>query len=112
MVRRIYIVWARPLFHEALRALLNHPTIQIVGASSEHAATESHIRSLQPDTIILEETADAPITNIDISRLLESSASALRVIRLSLEDNLLWIYHREQRIVQRTEDLVQLIQDE
>ena len=110
VVRRIFIVWARPLFHESVRALLNHPSIQIVGDSSEHAATESHIRSLQPDTIILEETEEAPITNLDISRLLDTGAPALRVVRMSLEDNVLWIYHREQRIVQQAGDLLQFLQ--
>jgi DNA-binding NarL/FixJ family response regulator len=111
-VRRVFIVWARPLFYEALRALLESPDIQIVGAGSEHDATESHIHSFQPDTIILEETEDTPITNTDISRLLETSATSLRVVRLSLEDNLLWMYHREQRTLQQPEDLLQLIREE
>lgn len=112
MVRRIFIVWARPIFHEALSAILQHPDIQIVGASSSHAESEEAIRQLQPDTIILEETEEAPITSMDMSRLLETTASARRVIRVSMEDNILWMVRRNERIMHQADELLNLIQEE
>lgn len=106
--RRVFVVWSNPLFHESLRLLLNRPEVEWVGATSDHAAAHDQIVSLCPDTILIEEEegSNAPAAALEI---LEASSADMRVIRLSLADNELRIYHREQRTVGQTEDLLHLI---
>ncbi len=108
--RRVFVIWSNPLFHESLRLLLNHPEVEWVGATSDHAAAHDQIVSLCPDTILIEEEegGNAPAETLEI---LEASSADMRVIRLSLVDNELKVYHREQRTVGRAEDLLRLIQN-
>ena len=113
MIRRVFIIWTHPLFHETVCLLLGHPQIEIVGTNSEYAAARGEMETLRPDTIIIEETGEkeAP-TDTKVSwEILEHSSWNPRVIRLSLDDNELWVYHHERRTMKKSEDLLRLIQD-
>ena len=109
--RRVFVIWTHPLFHESVRLLLNRSQIEWAGATSDHETAQRHIASLQPDTILIEELEGSPAGE-EAFRLLESISADIRIIRLSLENNELIIYHREQRTVGQAEDLLKLIQGE
>ncbi|MBI4772485.1 MAG: hypothetical protein HY784_19150 [Chloroflexi bacterium] len=108
--RRVFAIWTNPLFHEAVRLLLNQPGIEWVGATSECTAAHEQIASLQPDTILLEEKEGSG-ASAEAIEILETSSANVRVIRLSLADNQLSVYHREQRTVGQAEDLLHLIRE-
>ena len=108
---RVYVIWTYPLFHESLRLLLNHPGIEWVGATSDHEAALSHVANLRPDIILMEEVEGSDIS-AETVKLLECSSMDVRIIRLSLANNELTIYHREQRNMGQAEDLLKLIQGE
>jgi DNA-binding NarL/FixJ family response regulator len=107
-IRRVYLVWISPLFHESVRLLLNHPQIELVGSGSEFERAQGEIRSLQPDMIIVEE-GDDKLAPAELLRILEASPGEKHVARLSLQDNELTVYHRHQRTVAQVEDLLNLI---
>jgi len=106
--RRVFVIWTHPLFYESVRLLLQHPDVEWTGATSDRVAAQAQIVSLRPDTILIEEEegSNAPAETLEI---LEASSADMRVIRLSLADNELRVYHREQRTVGQTEDLLHLI---
>ena len=106
-VRRVFIFWTHPLFHEAVRMLLKHPEIVWVGASSQYTVDKDQIASSSPDTILVEEIEDT--VPADIMKFLETSHDSLRVIGLSLENNQMHTYHRVERTVGKAEDLLQWI---
>ncbi len=107
-VRRVFVIWTYPLFHELVRLLLSHPDVEWEGATSDHAAVHAQIASLRPDTILIEEEEEGGVS-AEVLDILEASASDVRVMRLSLADNELSVYHREQRKLVRAEDLLSLV---
>ena len=112
MTRRVFIVWAHPLFYDTLRLLLDHPQVEVVGAGSAYAEALKEIERLQPDTVILEETEEnKPGAICEALRLLEANSWCSRVVRISMDDNDLYVYQREQRTIQEKGDLLQIIGD-
>jgi DNA-binding NarL/FixJ family response regulator len=111
--RRVFVIWAHPLFHESVRLLLNHPEIEWVGATSDYKTALGDITNLQPDTILIEETEPAAISRVPlrVMEILEACSWNSRVVELNLKDNELSIYHREKRTVGQAEDLLHLIQN-
>jgi hypothetical protein len=109
--RQVFILWLNPLFHETVRLLLDFPEINIIGDSSDYNAARETLGRLQPDTVIFEEDEDNAGICAEIFQILEASTWNLRVIRLSLLDNELKVYHREQSTVSTSEDLRRLVQE-
>lgn len=107
--RRVFVVWTHPLFYEAVRLLLDDPSIDLVGAISDYAAAHKHIMKLQPDTIIVEEKEGD--LSAEILAILRDSPLDARIIGLNLSDNQLFVYHRLRQTVGRAEDLLRLILD-
>lgn len=106
--RRVFVVWTHPLFYEAVRLLLDDPSIDLVGAISDYAAAHKQIMKLQPDTIIVEEKEGD--LSAGVLAFLRDSPLDARIIGLSLVDNQLSIYHRERQTVGQAEDLLRLVQ--
>lgn len=107
VTRQVYVVWIHPLFYESVRLLLDDPSIQLVGASSDYAIAHKQIMKLQPDTIIVEEKEGE--LSAEVLTFLRDSSLVERIIGLNLSDNQLCVYHRERRMVGRAEDLLRLI---
>ena len=104
---RVFIVWAHPLFDEAVRRLLEQWGVDIVGSTSDQDTALKQIEDLNPEVVILED-ADDP------SEAEEKQAMAIinqspHVIRLNLNDNELRSYRRERRTVGKIEDLANLL---
>lgn len=108
MGSRVFIVWSHELFYELVHVLLEHPGVEEVGASSQRATLRAEITNLRPDNIIIE----GACMKAETFRILESCPWNPRVIRLSLQDNELIVYHREQRTVEQADDLLLLLQDD
>lgn len=105
--RSVYVIWRHPLFLESVRLLLEHPDIQFVGTNSDYSIAREELVSLQPNTIIIEEVLeDQSFQVIDI---LESCPWNVLVVLISIEDNQLNLYQREQRIVGQAGDLLKLV---
>ena len=109
-VRRVFVIWTHPLFHESVRLLLKHPEVEWLGSTSDYETARAEVLRLKPDTILVEEVGQ-PIPD-RIMKLLEGSSWNLRVVGLSLDNNNLIVYHQEQRSMVRTEDLLQLVLSE
>ncbi len=109
MSRRVFVIWVHPLFYETLRALLNHSSIEIAGASSSYQAARAEIETLRPDVVIIEEMDDESTSQPEIFRLLDESRWVVKIVRLNLQDNNLWVYQREQKTIGQVEDLLKLI---
>ena len=106
-MRRVFIVWTHPLFHEAVCLLLKHPEIKLVGANSDYKAAHEQILELQPDTIVVEEGDEG--VPIDVMKYLETYPWNLRVTFLNVTDNQLNMYQHEQRTRGQAGDLLHLI---
>ncbi len=107
---RVFVIWTHPLFHESVRLLLNHPGVEWVGATADHAAAREQIAKLRPDTILVEEgESGVPPEALEI---LEACSWKVRVVGLGMDDNQLIVYRREQRAVAHAEDLLHLIQSD
>ena len=111
MAQRVYIVWRYPLFHETVSLLLEHPEIAIVGSESDRKEAQREITELMPDIIILEEDEETDGGSIDaeILQFMETEWEP-RIARLSLQDNVLRLYQREQRTISNREDLLSILQ--
>lgn len=107
VTRRVFVIWTHQLFRESVRLLLNHPEVEWVGAASDHQTAQDEILKLRPDIILIEEMRDD--VPVEIMGILEASPWGVRVIGLSLDDNKLSMYHREQRTVRQADDLLRLI---
>lgn len=109
----VFIIWAHELFYESVHILLNHPDvkgIEEVGANNKSLATQKEIEKLRPHIILVEETDETSRT--EVLQMLEESDWNPRIICLSLNDNELMVYQREQRIIEQVEDLLKLLQDD
>ncbi len=106
-VPRVFIIWAHPLFDEAVRRLLQQWGVSVVGSTSAQQTALEQIEALKPEVVILEDADDPSETE-------EQQAMAIinqspHVIRLNLNDNELRSYRRERRTVGKIEDLANLL---
>lgn len=108
-VRRVFVVSKHPIFRQSVRLLLDHPDVEWVGASPDCTAARSEIIDLQPNTILVEETEGKIPT--DALEILEASTWEVRVVSVSLDDNSLSVFHREQKTVGQANDLLDLVLD-
>ena len=106
-VRRVFVIWTHPLFHESARLLLKHPDIIWVGAATDFAAAHESIIKLQPDTILFEKTRG--VKPVDVIEILEVDTWGVRIIGLSLDNNEMSLYHREHQTVVEAGDLLQFV---
>ena len=104
---RVFVIWNHPIFHDSMRALLNHPEVEWVGETSKLAEAEAEIQTLQPDIVLLEQVEGGPPP--EFLMIFEATPWGAKIIGLSMHDNRLCIYHREQQIVGQSDDLLRLI---
>lgn len=106
-MRRVFMIWTNPLFHESAVLLLKHPDIDIVGATTDFKTAREDIMRLQPDTILFEKThAGLPV---DVMGILETESWNVRIIELSLDTNEMNLYRREHQTVIQAGDLLQFV---
>lgn len=107
MSRRLFMIWSSPIFRDSIHLLLDHPDVEWLGTAPDFEFVQEEIHKLHPDTIVVEEVEGGlPAKMIE---LLETDNSILQLICVSLEDNRLRIFTRENRAVAEASDLLQLI---
>lgn len=106
-VRRVFVIWTNPLFHDAARLLLKHPDIIILGATADFTTAHEDIMRLQPDTILFEKTSVG--VPVDVMGILEADTWDMRIIGLSLDNNEMSLYHHEHQTIVEAGDLLQLV---
>jgi AmiR/NasT family two-component response regulator len=102
----VFVIWTNPLFHEAVRLILQHPGIRFVGSSSDTDEAKSLIAALNPEVVIIEETGDQD--SVETMPILQAGHV---VIRLGLADNELNIYRHQHQTAATADDLVHMIVD-
>lgn len=111
VTRHVFIVWSHPLFRDTMRLLLKHPSIEIVGMGSQQEDIMVEIEHHKPEIIIVEETDDDTVTRNEALQILQACPWEAKVIRLSLNDNELWLYHHERRSIDSANDLLSVVQN-
>lgn len=110
MAQQVFIVWENPLFFDSIRLLLTQMQIEIVGDNSVYTDALSAIEKTHPEVVIVEETthntAERPLK---IMQLLEDCSWCPYVVRMGLQNNEMWVYHRQQWTVNNKEDLLEII---
>jgi len=109
-VRRVFIIWKHPIFHESVCLLLKHPEVEMIGATTNYETVPTELLDLHPDTILVEEAEEMGLT--EMSHILQAITWGARILTFNLSDNKLSIFHREQKTVGHYEDLLHLILDE
>ena len=106
-VRRVFVIWKNPLFHESARLLLKHPDIFLVGATADIMTAHEEIMRLHPDTILFEKTGAGIPANV--MEIMEVEMWDMRIIGLSLDNNEMSLFHREHQTVVEAGDLLQFV---
>jgi DNA-binding NarL/FixJ family response regulator len=105
---RAFIVYRNRLFAEGVRSVLaKRRTVQIVGMARNVTTALKAVQSLQPDVIIMEESA--PGKKTDRLEALLDGAVAGRVVRVSLDHYHATVYHRQHVASANAADLVKAI---
>jgi hypothetical protein len=106
-VRRLFVIWTDPLFHESVRLLLKHPDIIWLGAAADFTTAHEEIMRLHPNTILFEKTRTG--LPADVMGMLESEIGDMRIIELSLDTNEMILYHRQHQTVVEAGDLLKFV---
>ncbi|MES0339270.1 MAG: hypothetical protein ABUK16_03910 [Anaerolineales bacterium] len=102
----VFVIWTNPLFLESIRALLNHPEIQLVGDSSDFSQAQKEITSLRPNVVIIEGNPDGNPIDSETLPILKSGP---RVIQMNMGDNEINIFQHQHRTLADAKDLLTMI---
>ena len=105
--QNVFIFWVSPMFYEFVSWLIRHPSINLIGSSSNYDSELTVIADKRPDIILIEDT-EVQLGEM-VKRYLDTIPSGLQIILLSFSDNKLNIYNHEERTMVQDEDLVNLI---
>lgn len=106
-VRRVFVIWTDPIFHDAVRMLLRHPDVIWVGATADFATAHDEIIRHHPNTILFEKTRAGFL--VDMMGILDVEREEMRIIELSLETNEVNLYHREHQTLSEAGDLLKFV---
>lgn len=110
MAQQVFIVWDNPLFFDSIRLLLEQLKVEVVGDSSVYTDALGAIEKIHPEVVIVEETTKNKTEGaLKIMQLLEDCAWCPYVVRMGLQDNEMWVYHRQRWTVNNKEDLLEII---
>ena len=105
-IKRVFVIWAHPLFLESVRLLLKQAQVELVGSTSDHDAARTQIEAQAPDVVIIEQTDGEKQASLETISILQAGP---RVVRLSMDNNEISLYSREHRTVMQADDLANLI---
>lgn len=107
---RVFLVCLNRLVCEAVNVLLRREGFALIGMETDPDTALDQIRALNPDIVLVEGDGANPETNwLSALMQLAYAQTNMRIIRLSLTDEELRIYHQEQRRLVNTQDLVEAI---
>lgn len=105
-MKRVFVLWKHPLFFEAVRLLLRHPQVELGGAAVDDLQAQEEIDRARPQILILERSAGDHLREEDLFGIL---GQEVRVIWLSLDDNILSEITRKNHTVADRGDLLSLV---
>ena len=106
---RVFILTSQSLFAQAVQSLISgQPGIHVVGAVTVGPDVFAQVEAAAPDVVIIEAgTADQGRL---VARVL-SSLPGVKVVALTLEDNLIHTYYQQMKQGRRVEDLIEAIRE-
>jgi len=108
-MRRVFILSNHPLFGQGVESLLRQEArLEIVGQETDVDKAVERIKELQPNVVILDCAEPACDPTLAVMRILREGLET-KVIGLNLQDNTMYIYHGEQRVVKEVKDLMEAI---
>jgi len=109
VMKRVFILASHPLLSQGVESLLRRETgLDIVGRETDVDKAVERIRELQPDVVILNSSDPAGDHAPAVMRILREGVGT-KVIGLNSQDNKIFIYRGEQRVVKEVKDLVEAI---
>jgi DNA-binding NarL/FixJ family response regulator len=110
-VTRVLIVSDSPLFGSGVEKLLrNESKLEVVrGVACADKALEQ-VRAVSPDVVVVDSSAEDRDFSSLILNILDEKPRT-KIIALHLDDEVISIYHGEQRVVRETRDLLQAIEE-
>jgi len=107
---RVFIVSSNPLFGQGIENLLGQETgLAVVGREGDVDKAIERIEELKPDVIIMDSSNQPRESELAVLRILQNRLGT-KIIGLDLQDNTLYIYRGEQRILGEVADLVDAIE--
>jgi DNA-binding NarL/FixJ family response regulator len=111
-MKRVFVLSCHPLFGQGVELLLSQEAgLDIVGRETDLDRAIERIQELRPDVVIVDSNDSAYDLALVVMRILRERLPT-RVIGLNLQENILCIYHGEQRVIKRLQDLVEAIQEQ
>jgi len=109
-MRRVFILSCHPLFGQGVESLLRQEArLEIVGQETDVDQAVERIKEIRPDVVILDCAEPARDPTLVVMRILREGLGT-KVIGLNLQDNTLYIYRGEQRLVKEVKDLIEAIE--
>ena len=109
-MKRVFILSSHPLFSQGVENLLRRESgLEIVGRETDVDKAVERIKELQPDVVILDCAEPRCDPTLAVMRILREGLET-KVIGLNLQDNTMYIYRGEQRVVQEVKDLIEAIE--
>jgi hypothetical protein len=105
-VPKIYLIWQHALLRESVEAILQQSGLALAGSGPDLPG-EAELQAQQPDVIIFEEQPG--LTEQFLTRL--SASPSPRLICISMDNNKLYIYQRQERDLHHMQDLVAAVQE-
>jgi DNA-binding NarL/FixJ family response regulator len=109
-MRRVFILSCHPLFGQGVESLLRREAgLEIVGQETDLDQAVERIKEIRPDVVILDCAEPARDPTLAVMRILREGLGT-KVIGLNLQNNTLYIYRGEQRLVKEVKDLIEAIE--
>ncbi|NOZ05647.1 MAG: cytochrome c3 family protein [Chloroflexi bacterium] len=105
-VQQVFLIWQHEIFRDTAKAVLTEAGVPLVGESSHLQEALQAIDSLRPPVILVE--SGEGLAETVLAGLPDDAG--IRVVRMSMEDNILQIHERHQRMMVRPSDLVDVLQ--
>ncbi len=106
----VFLIYVNRLVCDAVDALLSREGIRLIGTETDPDLAIRLVSGLLPDIVLVEGNGNGTDAGL-MSRLaaLVYEHENLRVIRLSITDGQVHIYHQEQRRLVTTQDLIEAV---
>jgi chemotaxis response regulator CheB len=111
-MKRIFLLSSHPLFGQGVESLLRRESgFDIVGLETDIDRAVARIKRLRPDAVVVDSNEAIPDPALVVMRILREGLDT-RVIGVNLWNNVVCVYHGQQRVLKEVQDLVQAIQGE
>jgi DNA-binding NarL/FixJ family response regulator len=109
-MKRVFILSSHPLFSQGVENLLRREAgLDIVGRETDADKALERIKEIRPNVVILE-CAEPTCDPTPVLMHLLREGVETKIIGLNLQDNTLYIYRGEQRVVKEVKDLIEAIE--